>query len=275
MHFFKKSIPCYDSLLSYYKDVVNNMTLKKGYLVLFILCAPLVTHASDNQSNQSNQSYDYLISLSAGPGWTNAGTSQTIALEPDVINAYIPDNLSNPHVMTNAELFLGIQKSYCNCVHGQFGLAFYASSNANLDGYIQVDGDPNFQNYAYNYKIRHEHLALKTKWFIDNAFNMNPYVSASLGVGLNHSYSFSINPLISQEIPPPPFKSHTQTALSYSIGVGFERTLNCHYSIALGYELVSWGRSSLNRADGQTSSHGLRLNNLYTQGLVFNVSYIA
>ena len=249
------------------------MMFKKVYVFLFLLSAPLASHASD-ANNQSNKPYDYFISLSAGPGWTDAGRSQTIALEPDVINTYVPDNLTNSHVMANGELFLGIQKSFCGYIQSQFGLALYASSHANLDGYIQVDGDPNFQNYEYNYKINHEHLALKTKWVAENAFNMNPYLSASLGVGLNKSYDFSINPVISQEVSPPPFKSHTKTAFSYSIGVGFQHTVNCHYSIALGYELVSWGASSLSRADGQTSGHGLRLSNLYTQGLSLNVNYL-
>jgi hypothetical protein len=249
------------------------MMFKKVYLFLFLFSAPLVTHAGDT-NNQSNKPYDYFVSLSAGPGWTNAGASQTIALEPDVINTYVPDNLTNSHVIANGELFLGIQKSFFEHVQSQFGLALYASSHANLDGYIQVDGDPNFQNYEYSYKIGHEHLALKTKWIAENPLTMNPYLSASLGIGLNHSYDFSINPLISQEVPPPEFKSHTKVAFSYSIGAGFQHIINCHYSIALGYELVSWGTSSLNHADGQTSGHGPRLSNLYTQGLVFNVSYI-
>jgi opacity protein-like surface antigen len=139
---------------------------------------------------------------------------------------------------------------------------------------MQVDGNPNFQNYAYQYKINHEHLALKTKWIAENALNMNPYLSASIGVGLNHSYGYSINPLISQEIPPPPFRSHTEAAFSYTVGAGFQHTIDCHFTIALGYELSSWGHSSLNRAQGQTSGHGLRLNNLYDQGITFNVSYI-
>lgn len=247
--------------------------LKKVSLGLILYNFILIAHAGEID-NQPKKCYDYFISVSGGPGWTDAGKTQTIAIEPDVINTYVPQNLSNSHILGNGEIFAGFQKSFYEHIQSQYGLAFYASSHANLDGYVQVDGDPNFQNFEYKYKINHEHLAFKTKWIAENPLNMNPYISASVGVGFNHSYGFSMNPLISQEIPPPPFKSHTDVAFSYTFGVGFQHTIDCHYTVALGYELASWGINSLNRAEGQTSSHGLRLSNLYTQGIAFNVSYI-
>lgn len=249
------------------------MTLKKVSLGLIFFTFTLVAHANelDDQSKKCNQ---YFISFSGGPGWTNAGRSQTIALEPDVISAYVPQNLTNSNIMANGELYFGLQNSFFEHIQSQLGLALYGSSHATLEGYIQVDGDPNFQNYEYKYKINHEHLALKSKWIAENTFDINPYISASIGVGLNHSYSFSINPLISQEIPPPPFKSHTKVAFSYTVGIGLQHTIDCHYTVALGYELGAWGASGLNRAEGQTLGNGLRLSNLYTQALAFNVTYI-
>jgi opacity protein-like surface antigen len=247
--------------------------LKKVSLSLTLFSFILIAHADEIHS-PSKKCNEYFISFSGGPGWTNAGTTQTIALEPDVINTYVPQNLTNSHLLANGELFVGVQNSFFDYVQSQFGLALYASSHANLEGYIQVDGNPNFQNYEYQYKINHAHVALKSKWIAENELHLNPYLSASIGVGLNHSYDFSINPLISQEIPAPPFQSHTKVAFSYTLGAGFQHTIDCHYTIALGYELGSWGASSLNRAKGQTSGHGLRLNNLYTQSLMFNVTYI-
>lgn len=217
--------------------------------------------------------HDYFISISGNAGWTNPGKTQTIALEPDVIKTYVPENLSNSRVLLSGELFLGVQKSYFPHIQSQFGLAFYFSDAAKLQGYIQEDGDFNFQNYAYAYKVDHKHIAFKTKWIYESNCYLNPYLSASIGVGVNRASHFGITPLIFQEVSAPPFQSATNTALSYSLGAGVQTNLNQHWAIALGYQFVSWGESQLNRADGQTSGHGLRLDNLYTQNLELNISY--
>ena len=136
------------------------MMFKKISLGLILFSFNLIAHAEQTDT-QSKPCYNYFISLSGGPGWTNAGKSQTIAFEPDVVNTYVPKNLTNSHVMINGELFLGVQESFFDHIQSQFGLALYASSLANLNGYMQVDGNPNFQNYAYQYKINHEHIQRK------------------------------------------------------------------------------------------------------------------
>jgi len=238
------------------------MMLKKTYFCLVLFCLPRFACA-----------YDYFISISAGPGWTSPGKTQTLVLSPDVIKTYVPENLASPHVLVDGEIFFGIQQSYFKSVESQFGLDLYASSPVKLKGFIQEDGDPNFQNYTYRYKISHEHLALKTQWIFENAMNVNPYVSASLGAGLNHSFGYSVSPLISQEVAAPPFQNKTQIALSYAIGAGFQQNINQHFAVALGYQLVSFGKSSLSHASGQTSGKALALQNVYTQNLELTISY--
>lgn len=244
------------------------MTFKKCWGIL-PFCFVITAHANE----MSYQSHNYFVSISGGLNWTNAGSTQTIALQPDIIKTYAPKNLSNSNVMESGEIFLGIQKCFCEHVRTQLGVAVYFNSFAKLNGYIQEDDDLNFQNYSYQYKINHQHIALKAKGIYENAFNMNPYLSASLGVGLNRSYDYSSNPLISQEVSAPPFQAHTKVAFSYSLGAGFQHTVNQRMTVAVGYQLVSWGSSALNAADGQTSGRGLSLSNLYTQGIEFNVSY--
>ncbi len=246
------------------------MMLKKVSLLLIPLCFTVCAYAGD----MGTLSHNYFISVSAGPGWTNAGTAQTIALQPDVIKTYVPDNLSNATILGSGEVFFGLQKSFFQNIQSQFGLAIYASSPATLNGFIQEDGDPNFQDFSYQYQVGHEHIALKSKWIFDNSFNVNPYLSASIGVGMNHSYGYTITPIIFQAFTAPPFKSKTQAALSYSFGAGLQHAVNQHINIGLGYQLVSWGSNNLNPAEGQTSSKGLGLNTLYTQNIEFNISYL-
>jgi opacity protein-like surface antigen len=246
------------------------MRLKTLFFGLILLC--FATSAFTGE--EGPKPHDYFLSMSVGPSWTNPGSTQSIALQPDIINTYVPQNSSNTSTLVNGEIVLGVQAHILQDIQSQFGLAFYASSPETLNGYIQVDGDPNFQNYADQYKIDHEHIALKSKWSFENASNINPYLSGSIGVGFNRSYGYSITPLIFPAVPMPPFKSNTQVALSYTLGAGFQHALSEHIAIAIGYQFVSWGSSHLAPANGQTSPQGLSLNNVYTQGIEFNLTYL-
>lgn len=241
----------------------------RNSLGLIALCFSIFAHAGTMGRPPNN----YFISLSGGPSWTNAGKSQTIELQPDLVKAYVPENLTNSNILGNGEIYAGMQKSFFQQIQSQFGLAVYWSSFAKLNGFVQEDANPNFQNYSYQYKIDHWHIAAKTKWIAENAYNMNPYFSGSIGVGFNHSTDYVETPLIFQEIDAPPFQSKTKVSFVYSLGTGFQHTVNEHISVSLGYQFVSWGASALNRAEGQTTGNGLSLNNLYTHGIEFNISY--
>lgn len=245
------------------------MVFKKTSLGGIPLFFSMLAHAG----TMGSQSNDYFVSLSGGPSWTNAGSSQTIELQPEVIKTYVPQDLTNSNILGNGEIFAGIKKSFFQQVQSQFGVAVYSSSFAKLEGFIQEDGDPNFQNYSYQYKIEHQHIALKSKWVAENSFNMNPYISGSLGVGFNRSYGYIATPLIFQEVNVPPFQPNTELVFSYSLGAGFQHILSQHIAIGVGYQLVSWGSSTLLRAEGQTSGNGLSLSNLYTHGVELNMSY--
>ena len=239
------------------------------------VCWALMPFAMTAFAGEMGQtSKDYLMSVSAGPGWVSPSTKQTIALQPDVVNAYVSSHPVHTSVLADGEVFLGVQHHFFQSLSSQFGLAFYMSSPTSLDGYIQVDGNPQFQNYAYQFKINHAHLSLKSKWIFEQPSNISPYVSGSMGVGFNRAYGYAMTPVIFQAVSMPPFQSHTQVALSYSVGVGFQRSLSQHVMVALGYQLVSWGSSHLGRASEQTSHQGLGFHDIYSQGIEFNLSYL-
>ena len=246
------------------------MMIRTIYGGLIPLCFAIPVFAGE----MGHTTHDYFISISAGPSWTKPSSTQTIALQPDVVDSYVLQNLNNTTFLGNGEVFLGVQYHFFEKIQSQVGVAFYASSFAKLRGYIQVDGDPDFQNYTYQYQMNHEHIALKSKWIFEQPLHINPYVSGGIGVGFNRSYEYSITPLIFQAVPMPPFQPNTQVALSYSLGAGFQRDLSQHFAVALGYQFVSWGAGHLDPARGQTSSKGLGLNNLYTQGIEFTISYL-
>ncbi len=221
----------------------------------------------------TNQPTTWVGAFSGGPVWESAGDTQTIYLTSDIEKTYDADQSTN--AVFDGEVFIGLQKPFSNMVWGQIGLAIAVTGDAPLSGVIWDDGDPEFANYNYSYQIQHSHVALKGKFFLDSNFPVVPWISASLGVGFNNASQFESTPIISEAVPTPDFSSHTQTTFTYTLGAGIQKIVDLHWQMGIGYEFADWGRSSLGHANGQTSNSGLTLNHLYTNGVLFNVTYVS
>lgn len=215
----------------------------------------------------------WVAALSAGPVWDRVGTTQTFYLTPEIEKTYFA-NKSND-ALFQGELLVGLQKRLSPMIQGQLGLAVAATSNARLSGHIWDDADPEFDNYVYDYKIQHTRVAVKGKLLADAGYWLTPWISGSLGVGFNNSHEFENTPLIFEAIRNPDFASHTETAFSYTLGAGVQKALNNHWQVGVGYEFADWGKSNLGRALGQTLNTGLSLNHFYTNGVLFNLTYLA
>lgn len=218
-------------------------------------------------------SLSWVGTLSAGPVWQNAGSAQTFYLTQEIEKTYTANKTTQ--ALFDGELFLGVQKPLTQIIQAQFGLAVAATSNANLSGDIWDDAEPQFDNYTYRYKIQHTHVAAKGKLLADMGYWLMPWVSGSLGVGFNNAHGFHSMPTIFEALPTPDFSSHSQTAFTYTLGAGVQKALNAHWSVGAGYEFADWGKSSLGRAAEQTLGSGPGLNHLYTNGLMFNLTYLA
>lgn len=215
-----------------------------------------------------------IVTLSAGPAWYHAGKTQTLALQPELTNTYVA-RVTN-EVLASGELFLGLQRPISPLFFGQLGLAVATSSYARLQGSIWETADPTFDNFTYQYNLSHTHLAIKGKLLSDRLNDtVSPYVSASLGVGFNRSYQFSMTPTIFEVVPQPLFQSHTQISFVYTLGTGIQKSLNQHWRIGIGYEFSNWGNSHLAAAPGQTINQSLELSHLYTNQLQCNISYLS
>lgn len=211
--------------------------------------------------------------ISAGPVWEDAGQTQTFYLTPDIIKTYAVSNVT--HALADGEIFIGIQKNLPKMLQGQLGLTVAVTSNAKLSGNIWDDADSTFNNYSYSYQVQHTHIAIKGKLLADRGYVVTPWVSGSLGVGFNNAHDFQNTPLISEAVTMPNFESNTQTSFTYTLGAGMQKVLNQHWQVGVGYEFADWGQSQLSRASGQTLSSGLSLNHLYTNGVLFNLTYLA
>ena len=214
-----------------------------------------------------------VATLSLGPVWENAGNTQTFYLAPNIEKTYAANHAS--HALMDGEIFLGIQKPIREKLDAQIGIAFTTTGNASLSGTIWDDADSLFNNYTYSYQVRHTHVAIKGKLLADRGYFVTPWVSGSLGVGFNQAHDYSNTPSISEAVVMSNFASDTTTAFTYTLGAGVQRHLSQHWQAGVGYEFADWGRSQLNRASGQTLSSGLSLSHLYTNGLLFNLTYLA
>lgn len=214
-----------------------------------------------------------VMSLSLGPAWSSAGETQTITLRPNIQKTY--DASSSTSTLVSGELFLGLQKQLTDTFYSQLGLTFSASSNATFNGDIWEDADPSFNNYTYQYKVNHAHVGIKGLLLADVTYIGRPYISASIGIGQNNAHDFSITPKLYQEIPAPAFQSNTTRAFTYTLGIGVQRALDKHWQMGCGYQFAAWGDSQLGKASGQTLGNGLYLNNIYTNSIQLNLTYIS
>ncbi|MCW8398836.1 porin family protein [Legionella sp. PATHC038] len=244
--------------------------------VVLLLSASLTTSsalAGTMGPITQHPAWAWVGTVSVGPVWEDGGKTQTFYLAPDIEKTYAATKSTN--TLFDGEVFLGLQKWLSQTLQGQLGVAVAATSNAKLSGHIWDDADPEFDNFTYEYKIQHTHVAVKGKLLADMGYWLIPWVSGSIGVGFNDAHAFHNTPLIFEALPNPNFASHTETAFSYTVGAGVQKALTSHWQVGVGYEFSDWGKSSLGRAEEQTENSGLTLNHLYTNGVLFNLTYIA
>lgn len=158
-------------------------------------------------------------------------------------------------------------------VQGQLGLAFAVTSQAEIKGETWDDANPLFNNFVYHHKLEHKHIAIKGKLLTEIAHRLLPWLSASFGLGFNEASSFESTPIIFEALPNAPFSSKTKNTFTYTLGIGLQKIISDHIQVGVGYEFSDWGKSELGPADGQLLDTGLSLNNFYTNGIIFNITY--
>ncbi|MCC5791719.1 MAG: porin family protein [Legionellaceae bacterium] len=220
----------------------------------------------------THKDWAWVGSVSAGPVWARGGETQGFYLAPEIEKSYVARKSTNAQAF--GELFLGLQKSLSPQWLGQLGLAVATAGNAKLQGAIWDDADPEFDNHRYQYKVRNTRVALKGKLLLDKGYWAIPWVSASAGIGFNRAHSFTNTPLIFEALPNANFSNNSKTAFTYTLGAGVQKALNANWQVGVGYEFADWGKSELGRAAGQSLNSGLALNHIYTNGVLFNLTYV-
>lgn len=241
--------------------------------VLWISLLSLPLYAGTMGDQSKSHALPWVATFSIGPTWANPGRQQTLQLTPDVVKTYTANNATK--TLADGEMFLGIQKDLPYDLLTHIGIAGALTSPVRVSGNIWDDGDSTFNNYTYSYQAQHGHVALKAKVFKQSAYAVLPWVSGSVGVGFNRAYSFTNTPIISEAVVQNNFGNHTQTSFTYTVGAGIQKIIHSTWQVGMGYEFADWGQSHLGSAQGQTLGRGLSLQHLYTNGLMFNLTYTA
>lgn len=249
--------------------------MNKNYIILTLSTSLLTTclYAGTIGSLKSQPEWTWLAALSGGALWENVNRNQTLFLTPEIEKHYEAKKLTN--TLTNGEFFLGLQKKLSDQVQSQLGVSLGITRNAKLQGEIWDENDPQFNNHSYQYKIQHQHVALKSRLLIDKGYLLIPYISGSIGIGFNHAHAFNNSPLIPEALPNNNFTNNIKTSLTYSLGAGVQKRLNPNWQLGIGYEFYNWGKSELGQAFGQSINNTLTLNHLYINGLLLNLTYTA
>ena len=244
----------------------------KKCLLLTMIVSTTAVAGTMGETHQPHP-FPWVGTFSIGPTWTNPGSQQTLQLTSQIektYTAYKPQN-----TLADGEVFLGMKKDLPYNLFTHIGIAGALTSQAGLSGEIWDDASPQFNNYVYGYHIQHGHVALKAKVFKELSYTVLPWVSASVGVGFNRAKNFHNSPLIAQAVTQNNFQNHIQTSFTYTVGAGLQKIINTNWQAGVGYEFADWGQSHLNPASGQTRGTGLSLSHLYTNGLMFNITYTA
>jgi opacity protein-like surface antigen len=237
----------------------------------------LLANVALADSSQVSTNHDgFVIGISGEPTWTSGSRSQTLTVSIDNLKTYTTSESNNP--IANIGVFLGWQNHFLlnHFKHPfltQLGLSVSQASTAKLSGNIWEDADPAFDNYQYSYKVNHTFVGITGRLVSDCDFILNPYLAASIGVGLNRAYQFTINPIISNEVPAPAFGDKTNSTLSYTLGIGLQKSFQ-QWQIAVGYEFGDWGKTSFSGAPGQATTARYRQQHLYTHSLQFSLFYL-
>lgn len=247
--------------------------MKKNSFLLLLLTTLLSSSVLAGTMGPAPAEWAWVGTFSIGPVWEEGGKRQTFFLAPEIEKTYAP--YKSTRALVNGELFVGVQKSVVQQLQAQLGLAVATTSDARLSGEIWDDADPLFNNHNYRYKVQHTYIAVKGKLLADRGYWLTPWISGSIGVGFNDAYSYSNRPRIPAALPNPNFRDHTTTTFSYTVGAGLQKALDPNWQVGVGYEFADWGKSKLYSAPAQIFGHGLTLNHFYTNGILFNLTYIA
>ncbi len=219
-------------------------------------------------------SYKSLFVITLGPDFIQHGQGQFLSLLPPFQNYYT--NTYPSVSVLDAGASLGLERTLGSQAWIQLSISGYGDTQFSPHGNVWEFGSPEFETLSYSYKVKHARLMLEGKFLkiFPNHPPLHPYFSWGVGAALNHASQYQEKALISGAIPTLSFTNHTQTTLSWSIGLGVDYDLYEHLRLGIGYQLADLGSVSLGPTAAATNQSTLILSHLYTNQLRFQLTYL-
>ncbi|WP_419420072.1 hypothetical protein ACNVED_01890 [Legionella sp. D16C41] len=224
-----------------------------------------------------------VITLSMGPTWASPGETQTYYTPPGISPNYQYTQYlarETTETVTSGEVFFALQRPLTPWVTQRLGIAFAATTEADLHGTLALNLIP---VASYRYKISHAHVALKGLFFACPDLWIQPYISGSFGYSFNASDSFKTNPPLNfynynngnnGALTLLKFPASTKGSFAYTIGLGFQVKLAKNWEFGMGYELADWGRSQLKKSYFGEVFPPPKIGSVYAHQLQFSLSYL-
>lgn len=220
--------------------------------------------------NNSSQ-WTKIVTLSGGTSWARPGKTQTLELNDGSFDTFVVDK--NTELMGTGELYFALQWPFTCHLYNQFGISFGGSSEAKIQGPININGV--YSGSDYIYRNNHTHISLQGKMVLNEKdFFVQPFINASIGVAFNQAYGFETIPFINPAVAPMWYNSNTSVAFTYSAGAGIQKVINKNWDIGIGYVFTDWGKSGLGISlTDPWTNYGPHLTHIYSHSALAHISY--
>lgn len=215
-----------------------------------------------------------------GPTFSGLNNEKSVALNTSLTNHYVTSKKTHWDGLwgAGAGVLLNVERQPLVVWLGIAGYAIQFGTIKGLEYPFANDGVFDSLNYRFN--ARSSALLAESRWFYTTYKDWQPF--ALLGIGgawnkLNRYGEVPTNPALSAAPIPRQFGPDTTTSFAYELGLGLQRLLyedkgrHLNYRGSIDYRYISFGEGNLGRISTQTTNQRLRINHLYTQGILFSL----
>ena len=223
------------------------------------------------------------LMITGGPAFLSAPSSPNVYAKDINGNAppIAPSLGNSSQIIGMAELDAGIQTLILGSVQSQWSILVGAAGTLKSQGQAIGYTYNNFikqdvlTNANYSNTINQLRVGGRTRWSADNSYSeweILPYITGSVAMAFNQMSPDSIFTKSTSLFNISGLSSNTQNTITYSIGAGLQKDINCNIRVGVGYEYFTWGKSSLtqhSQVDNVFSINGLSM-----QTAMVSVMYI-
>ncbi|WP_258956744.1 outer membrane protein [Legionella sainthelensi] len=257
-------------------------------LVSCLSLSSLATAGTMGPISSEVQGFHPVISVFGGPAWFDVSTKTRTFLGSDD-DKFIYHNKNNNQANGFVGVFLGgeFQLPYKK-LFLQGGVEYDYLGNSRVKGSNSVGIEPQtYSYYDYSWNVQTQQVLAVAKLLTTTELNLGtvrqffPYFSVGLGAAFNNANDFRTRIEELGVNVPPIFRNHSQSAFSYTLGVGVDTPINQQIRLGLGYRFSDFGAASLTKGEVVLNQYrapvdfALSTPHIYANQLIVQLTYLA